>query len=143
MTTTSPWLLPWHDHLPLPTVLLLTENQRLNRWVKAGRVRALRAHGHALTHNHLIRREWTALDQARIVITLGWHDHGRRRDPNNWAPTGKAIVDGMVDAGLLPDDSTRHLIGPDMRAAHPDQPRPTPGTTFVTITIRPWRDDTP
>lgn len=27
----------------------------------------------------------------------------------------KALVDGLVDAGLLPDDDARHLQGPDMR----------------------------
>ena len=30
-------------------------------------------------------------------------------------PTLKALVDGLVDAGLLPDDDARHLQGPDMR----------------------------
>lgn len=29
----------------------------------------------------------------------------RRRDPHNYYPTIKAIVDGLVDAGLWPDDT--------------------------------------
>jgi crossover junction endodeoxyribonuclease RusA len=29
----------------------------------------------------------------------------RRRDPHNWFPTIKPIVDGLVDAGLWPDDT--------------------------------------
>lgn len=38
-----------------------------------------------------------------------------RFDPNNLAPTTKAIVDGLVHAGLLADDSTEYVIGPDHR----------------------------
>jgi Holliday junction resolvase RusA-like endonuclease len=38
-----------------------------------------------------------------------------RYDTNNLAPTTKAIVDGLVDAGLLRDDSTEWVIGPDHR----------------------------
>jgi crossover junction endodeoxyribonuclease RusA len=29
----------------------------------------------------------------------------RRRDPHNWFPTIKPIIDGLVDAGLWPDDT--------------------------------------
>lgn len=37
-------------------------------------------------------------------------------DVANWYPTIKAVLDGVIgDAGLLPDDSDAHLIGPDMR----------------------------
>lgn len=28
----------------------------------------------------------------------------RRRDPSNLMPTQKAVVDGLVDAGVVPDD---------------------------------------
>lgn len=40
----------------------------------------------------------------------------RRWDAGNYAPTAKAIVDGLVDAGVLPDDNVRYVVGPDMRA---------------------------
>ena len=45
-----------------------------------------------------------------------------RWDPNNWAPTTKAIVDGLVTAGLLIDDSTKYVIGPDHRAGGKGNP---------------------
>lgn len=32
-----------------------------------------------------------------------------RRDPSNWYPTVKAVVDGLVDAGVFADDSSKHL----------------------------------
>lgn len=38
------------------------------------------------------------------------------RDVGNLAPSAKACVDGAIgDAGVLPEDSDRYLVGPDMR----------------------------
>lgn len=54
------------------------------------------------------------IDRAHIVATLHFGDD-RRRDVGNYAPTVKAAVDGLVDAGVIPDDSDRYLIGPDLR----------------------------
>lgn len=55
-----------------------------------------------------------AMDRAHIVATLHFGDN-RRRDVGNYAPTVKAVVDGIVDSGLLWDDNDKHLIGPDLR----------------------------
>lgn len=33
-------------------------------------------------------------------------------DPSNAAPTVKALIDGMTDAGVWPDDDSTHVIGP-------------------------------
>lgn len=33
----------------------------------------------------------------------------RRRDPHNWMATVKPIIDGLVDAGLWPDDDQAHV----------------------------------
>ena len=40
-----------------------------------------------------------------VQITLPVRDN-RRRDPMNYVPTVKAIVDGLVDAGVWPDDDS-------------------------------------
>jgi hypothetical protein len=42
----------------------------------------------------------------------------RRRDVSNYLGTVKPLLDGMVDAGVLPDDDDRHLAGPDLRPYH-------------------------
>jgi Holliday junction resolvase RusA-like endonuclease len=60
--------------------------------------------------------------KAQIIATLHFADR-RRRDPHNYYPTLKAIVDGLVDHGLLPDDSHQYLIGPDIRMGEPGVPR--------------------
>ncbi|MFH5879774.1 hypothetical protein [Arthrobacter sp. NA-172] len=60
--------------------------------------------------------------QPPVRILAKIHKPGNRRwDPNNLAPTTKACVDGMVDAGLIPDDSWREVEGPDHRRGAPIQ----------------------
>ena len=70
------------------------------------------------------------LERARIVATYRFHDR-RRRDPANFFTT-KAIVDGLIDFGLLPDDDYRHLIGPDLRIGEP-VPKGQPLSVVLTI----------
>jgi Holliday junction resolvase RusA-like endonuclease len=58
------------------------------------------------------------LDQhVHITITIAWPDR-RRRDAANYYNTGKVIVDAVVRAGYLTDDSDRYVTGPDMRRAY-------------------------
>jgi hypothetical protein len=52
--------------------------------------------------------------KVRIVATI-YKPRAGRWDPNNYAGTTKALVDGLVSAGLLEDDDHTHVIGPDHR----------------------------
>jgi crossover junction endodeoxyribonuclease RusA len=65
------------------------------------------------------------LDRAHIVCVYE-PPTARRCDPTNWAPSAKAAVDGLVDAGVLEDDDAKHLDGPDMRLG-----QKTPGGRLV------------
>ena len=53
--------------------------------------------------------------QVRIVAHIYKPRDTYKFDPNNLADTTKAIVDGLVDAGLFIDDSREYVIGPDHR----------------------------
>lgn len=61
-----------------------------------------------------LRAHLPTLARAYMLAEFRFPDR-RRRDPANWYPTVKACIDGIVDAGVLPDDSHDRLIGPDMR----------------------------
>lgn len=56
----------------------------------------------------------------------------QRRDAHNYAPTVKAIIDGLVDAGVLRDDSTEFVITRDPTFVVGDQ---------VTVTVTPESKD--
>ena len=49
------------------------------------------------------------------IVAYVWKPKAGRYDPNNLGVTAKAILDGIVDAGWLPDDDFLHVHGPDMR----------------------------
>lgn len=54
---------------------------------------------------------------GRVVVWFGFPAgyRGRTRDPLNLAPVVKALVDGMVDAGLADDDAAHTIVGQDPR----------------------------
>ena len=54
---------------------------------------------------------------GRVVVWFGFPAgyRGRTRDPLNLAPIVKALVDGMVDAGLADDDAAHTITGQDPR----------------------------
>lgn len=89
---------------------LLTANQRQHRMAVA-RSTAILRHAAALTAQAARATEFT---RAHVTVTVHWPDR-RRRDVLNIAPTVKACIDGMTDAGLWSDDDDTHLIGPDFR----------------------------
>ena len=97
----------------------MNANHRPNWAARARDTRAWReaAWAHARSENLAPR------DRRARVIVVFHHADRRRRDVGNLAPTAKAIVDGLTDAGLWPDDSDAHLVGPDLRTGEP-WPRP-------------------
>lgn len=59
----------------------------------------------------------------------------RRRDSANFQGAVKPIIDGIVSAGLLPDDDVTHLVGPDVRID--TSARTAPGTVHVELKFTP------
>lgn len=94
----------------IPAALLLNANQRYGWHQKARYTKQIRTITWARAHAHRSR----AMPAADCTVHIYWHDK-RRRDEHNYYPTLKAAIDGVVDAGLIPDDSTKYLTGPDIR----------------------------
>jgi crossover junction endodeoxyribonuclease RusA len=100
----------WTVELP-PGMDLLNSNDRDGHWARRKRItEALRAAAGWAARQQKI----PPLERAAIVAVYEPPDR-RRRDPQNWQPSFKACVDGLVDARVLPDDDSRHLDGPDPR----------------------------
>lgn len=101
----------WHLLLPAGTPLL-SLNQRLHHMEVYARGQNLQTVTGWLARAAKMPR----LERVHILGYVLAPDH-RRRDPHNWTPTAKAMIDGLVRARLLPDDDWRHVTGPDMRLA--------------------------
>jgi Holliday junction resolvase RusA-like endonuclease len=77
-----------------------------------------------------IKREWTELagiEAARqglppfdgpVEVSFLWVEPNRRRDLDNVAFAKKFVLDGLVRAGVIPDDSPRHVVGLSDRFAY-------------------------
>lgn len=105
---------PYVMFLPKAGKFWINSNDRLFWMERSRRTRAWR---------DLAREQATTLfvphlPAGYVVCELVFADR-RRRDPANWAPTAKACIDGLVDAGVFPDDDYKHVTGPDMRIADP------------------------
>lgn len=94
--------------IPAPAAWINT-NTRMHRMAKANLTKQWRMAGFVAARN------LGPLNPPVRIIAHIWKPRNGRYDPNNLADTSKAIVDGLVDAGLLPDDSFKHVIGPDHR----------------------------
>lgn len=81
----------------------LSENDRLHRFERAQRVRALRA------STGLWGRRIRGAE--RVEVTLIWVVSDRRkRDEDNVVPTLKALCDGLVDAKVVKDDTPQYMV---------------------------------
>lgn len=61
-------------------------------------------------------RPWDMFDGPVSVIATVHKSRAGRWDAHNLFPTLKACIDGLVDAGLIPDDSNEHVTFVGIRA---------------------------
>ena len=104
----------WRLELPAETKLI-NANDRMHPVKRAPFIKVIRNAAWAMARHHKI----PTLQRAHIFYVVHPDTRGRRRDPGNWSPSAKAAVDGLVDAGVLPDDDHTRLLGPDPRIGTP------------------------
>jgi hypothetical protein len=95
-----------------PVGPFINSNQRYHRHQEAKMTKAWREAAYWRARAQQIPPFTT---QVRIIAHIFKPIDAARFDPNNFAGTTKALVDGLVDAGLFTDDSREYVIGPDHR----------------------------
>ena len=85
---------------------LLSSNQRLHWAVRARRVKAIRQ----WASWEAVRQQVPKAERVSVSVWVHPGSRTRRIDPPNYADTVKALIDGVVDAGVLPDDTGKHGI---------------------------------
>lgn len=90
-----------------PGMELLNANERVHWAVRARRTRVLREWAHWEARRQRLGHYETI--GVRVSVRPGVRTPTARFDPPNWAPTSKAVIDGLVDAGVVPDDGAPHV----------------------------------
>lgn len=85
----------------------MSANDRMHWAPKAKRTAYLRKLGQVTAVTAGVRDFGT----AHVAAFIGYPRNGKA-DPANAAPTVKALIDGLTDAGVWPDDDHVHVIGP-------------------------------
>jgi len=99
----------------IPRADLLNANDRPGHWgARYNRSLTLRGLGWAIARGQAygIRHE-----RCRLTVTITYPPLARRRDASNLAPTIKCLVDGVADAGLLPQDDDTVIIATTYQAS--------------------------
>lgn len=125
---TAPAAREWVFAFPAPT-RLLNMNERLHWTTERARAKAWRT-----TARIHVPTTWGVMPPALVHVALPVLGN-RRRDPHNYFPTVKHIVDGLVDAALWRDDTPEYVttVEPTLVPFRPtDLHRP----VVVTITER-------
>lgn len=91
--------------------LPLSANDRLNRYERNTITQEVRKTAWGLAKKHRV----PALS-AILVEFIHYPGDNRRHDGGNAAPTLKALIDGLVDAHVLPDDNSDRVISESLRA---------------------------
>lgn len=98
---------------PLNANRLRGQTRYLSRYVIAWRAAGMRA--------GLTQFPRGIVLPVRIWVEVTQPDN-RRRDTTNLFPTAKALVDGLVDAGVITDDADGLVEGPWLRRVYPNGP---------------------
>jgi len=112
----------------IPADLWLSANQRMHWAPKSKRTKRLRFMAYATCRPKLLAEVGT----CHVAAFIGYPRNGKA-DPANAAPTVKALIDGMVDAGVWPDDDHTHVIGP----TYLRDPKTGDGTYRVRLVLTP------
>jgi crossover junction endodeoxyribonuclease RusA len=116
----------WRLDLPLRTPLSM--NDREHRMVRHRRVAQVRSDAKLLAKAAKIPK----LERISVELHYCPRD-SRRRDPLNLVATLKPLEDGIVDAGVIPDDTPVWSL-PTMPII--DLPDSTPGTVRLYAIVR-------
>jgi Holliday junction resolvase RusA-like endonuclease len=118
----------WRLEFPAPAPWL-NMNSRLRHKAQAVERKLWRDAAHVYARQRKLPKD---LARVHIVATLAFPTN-HRRDVTNYLASIKAVVDGLVDYGLIPDDDDKHLQGPDLRRS---DRRSVSGYGFVVLDIR-------
>ncbi len=95
--------------LPLPKKVLSPNFPIASRRMMFARAAAIKAYRRVAMRAIETERIETMPWEKVTIEVLFYFVHSRRRDPDNAMGSLKAAYDGIVDAGLVEDDDSKHM----------------------------------
>lgn len=111
----------------IPKALVLSSNDRLHWAAKMKRTKTIRALAATTA-----RGRGCVTAPVEITCTVQYARAGRH-DAHNLQPTAKALIDGLVDAGVIADDDDQHVAAVTFRAA---TGKGKPGHTTIHVALK-------
>lgn len=115
--------------IPIPPEHWFTSNDRGRWYVFAPKTKALRLAAKTAATN----ADLGPYAKVHVTAFIGYPRAGKA-DPGNAAPVVKALLDGLTDAGVWPDDDSAHVIGPDYRREEKSTGQPGVHTVRLVLT---------
>ena len=126
--------------ITIPGPLWFTSNNlRGSHHIWAPKIRGLRALG----KSEAIAANLPRFDVVALAVFVGYPTAGRADPPNVAGTVSKALIDGFVDAGVIPDDDSRHIVATTFLREKRKAPKGTHTMRFVfTDQVIPWLEPT-
>jgi crossover junction endodeoxyribonuclease RusA len=110
----------WRIELPVGLKLLNENETRRMHWRRVREMASIVRHAGAIAGRNARQHGLPQMRAAHVYYVIHPGPRSVRRDPGNWMQSAKAAVDGaLVDAGILADDDSTRLLGPDPRLGAP------------------------
>lgn len=110
----------WRIELPAGIKLLNENETRRMHWRRVREMAGIVRQAGAIAGRNARQQGLPQMRAAHVYYVIHPGPRAVRRDPGNWMQSAKAAVDGaLVDAGILADDDSTRLIGPDPRLGTP------------------------
>jgi hypothetical protein len=110
----------WRIELPAGLKLLNENETRRMHWRRVREMASIVRHAGAIAGRNARNNGMPQMRAAHVYYVIHPGPRAVRRDPGNWMQSAKAAVDGaLVDAGILTDDDSTRLLGPDPRLGTP------------------------
>lgn len=121
--------------VPSQAVSALSGNRRgsTRSYRQTAAVSRLREQAYYLARR--LKNSGTTIEHPTHCVAMLRFPTSRRRDSANFQGAIKPVIDGVVSAGLLPDDDILHLVGPDVRID--PSARTSPGVVHIELKFTP------
>lgn len=125
--------------VPSQAVSALSGNRRgsTRSYRQTAAVSRLREQAYYLARS--LKNSGTTIKHPTRCVAMLAFPTSRRRDSANFQGALKPVIDGIVSAGLLPDDDILHLVGPDVRID--PATRTSPGVVHIELKFTPLAPD--